>query len=82
MDHDDMADPVAKKRQARRGGSKNDGKFSMPDGRRVEKTRVRINIMASGLSRDHRKPRMEPLYLSLNSLIVRFHTSSRYSSNL
>ena len=48
----------------------------------IEKTNFRIIIMANGLRSDQTKPKMEFRYLSLNSLIVRFLTSSPYSNNV
>ena len=69
---------TAKNRQARRAGSRKTGKFSIPALSRVEKTSVRMIIIASGLRRDQMKPKTEFRYLSLNSLIVRFLTSSLY----
>jgi len=69
---------IEKNRQARRAVSRKTGKFSIPALSRVEKTSVRMIIMARGLRRDQMKPRTEFRYLSLNSLIVRFLTSSPY----
>lgn len=67
---------IEKNRQAKRAVSRKTGNFSMSDLSKVEKTSVKITIMANGLRRDQIKPRTEFLYLSLNSLIVKFLTSS------
>ena len=72
---------MEKNLQLRMGGSRKRGKFSIVDLISVEKTRVRISIIASGLRSDQKKPRNEFRYLSLNSLSVRFFTSSLYSNN-
>jgi len=78
IDESDMDVLVEKNRQARRAGSRNTGKFLIPALRRVEKTRVKMTIIANGLRRDQKNPNTEFRYLSLNSLIVRFFTSSVY----
>ena len=76
MDVSDIDVLIEKNLQVRSAGRRNIGKFSVPNFKRVEKTTVSMNIIANGLSKDHKKPKTEFLYLNLNSLIVRFFTSS------
>jgi len=78
IDESDMDVLIEKNLQANRAVSRKTGKFSIPALSRVEKTSVRMIIIASGLRRDQMKPKTEFRYLSLNSLIVRFLTSSLY----
>jgi hypothetical protein len=78
MDAKDIEVPMEKNLHARSAGNRKTEKLSIPALNRVEKTSVSITSMASGLNRDHRKPRTEFRYLSLNSLTVRFRTSSAY----
>lgn len=81
MDQRDIDVLIEKNLQARRAVSRNIWKFSIPDLSRIEKTKVSIVIIASGLSKDQKKPKIELRYLSLNSFIVKFLTSSLYSNN-
>ncbi len=67
---------MEKNLQHNRAGSRKTGKLLIPDLRSVEKTSDRMINMQSGLSKDHKKPKKEFRYLSLNSFTVRFLTSS------
>ena len=78
IDERDIDVLIEKNRQANRAVRRKTGKFSIPVLKTVEKTSVRMIIMASGLSKDQKKPRTEFRYLSLNSLTVRLLTSSVY----
>jgi hypothetical protein len=82
IDQRDIDVPTEKNLQAKRDGRRKTGKLSIPDFRSVENTRVKMIIIASGFRRDQKNPNAELRYLSLNSLTVRFLTSSAYSSNL
>ena len=80
MAQDDIDVATEKKRQASNGGRRKRGKLSIPAFSRVENTSDRMPIMANGLSRDHRNPRVEFLYLDLNSFLMRIQITSRYSN--
>lgn len=72
---------MEKKRQTNSAGRRKIWKFSIPALRSVENTSVSMTIIASGFSSDQTNPSKEFRYLSLNSLIVRFLTSSVYLGN-
>jgi hypothetical protein len=76
MDHKAMEVEMEKNLHVKRAVRRKTGNFSIPALSRVENTTVKMTIMAKGFKRDHRKPRAEFLYRSLNSLTVRFLTSS------
>ncbi len=82
IDKRDIDVAIEKNLHVNRAGRMNTGKLCIPDLRSVEKTSVSIIIIASGFRRDQRNPRTEFRYLSLNSLIVRFKTSSEYRNKL
>lgn len=81
IENNDIEVLMEKNLHASRAGSKKIGKFSLPNFRRVENTKVRIIIMAKGFSKDQKNPRIEFRYLNLNSLTVKFLTSWPYFSN-
>jgi hypothetical protein len=59
IDQRDIDVLMEKNLQARRAVSRNIWKFSIPDLSRVEKTMVSIVIIANGLSKDQKNPKIE-----------------------
>ena len=78
MESSDIEVLMEKNRQRSSPGRTKTGKFGIEDLNRVVKNIVSITIIARGFKRDQKNPRIEFLYLSLKSFMVRFKTKSLY----